>query len=173
MPKPDVNVTIRRQHRRSLMMRVVPGGVEVYIPHWMNPRSREVQAFIRKGLAKLEDQIPAVPAEQTTTEEIHAMVAEWTQRLGVSPGRVQLRDMRRKWGSCSSRGTITLNTRLCWMPPHLVEYIVCHELAHLVELNHSKAFWKLVARHMPDYDRRKAELRQREVHILTGGGSDG
>ena len=158
----DLNITIRRQKRRSMMMRPVPGGLEVYIPHWMSEQSAEVQGFIAKGRARFAGSIPLVPEERTPLAQIQAMVPRWAARMQVQASRVQFRDMRRKWGSCSSKGSITLNTRLTWLPEDVAEYVVVHELAHLIELNHSKAFWSLLGRYLPDYAARQAALRRFE-----------
>jgi hypothetical protein len=65
---PDLNITIRRQHRRSLMMRPVPGGFEVYIPRWMRPDNPKVTEFIQSGLQKLGTEPPPIPVEQTSRE---------------------------------------------------------------------------------------------------------
>jgi len=160
-------VKIYRQKRRSLMMRAVPGAIEVYIPHQLNENDRTVQQFIAKGLRKIGDDVPDLPAEKTSRRQILAMVEDYATRLKVNPTRVQFRDMRRKWGSCSSKGTVTLNTRLMWLEMPLAAYVVCHELAHLIELNHSKKFWELMAFHMPDYRVRMRELRQIEPALWS------
>ncbi len=159
------NIKIFRQPRQSMMMRVVPGGVEVYIPRHLKPGSRDVKKFIHEALAQLESKIPDVPPEQTTQAQIIELIQHWCPLLGVTAKKVQFRDMRRKWGSCSSKGTVTLNTRLCWLPLPLVDYIVLHELAHLIELNHSPAFWQILAQHMPDYATRITELRAFEKSL--------
>jgi len=159
---PQTPIKVYRQKRRSLMMRAVPGVVEVYIPHQFYEDDRVVQDFIAKGLQEMGDDLPAIPPEKTSRQIIQRMVDEYARRFDVNPGRVQFRDMRRKWGSCSSRGTVTLNSRLCWLEADLAEYIVCHELAHLIELNHSKAFWALVEQQMPDYKQRMQRLRDFE-----------
>ncbi|MEM9954097.1 MAG: M48 family metallopeptidase [Chloroflexota bacterium] len=155
-------IKIYRQKRHNLMMRPTVGMVEVYIPYQLSADHPDVQAFIKKGLAQFGDNIPEAPPERTSQKAIKAMVKDYAQRLNVKASRVQFRDMRRKWGSCSSKGTVTLNSRLTWLDAHLAEYIVCHELAHLIELNHSKKFWKIVETHMPDYRARLDELRRVE-----------
>ncbi len=152
-------VKIRRQNRHNLMIRATPDGYEVFIPHWMRPESREVQRFIKQALKQLDGRIPPPPPEQTSQEAIQAMVDEWAARIGVEPGRVQFRTMTRKWGSCSIRGNITLNTRLTWLPPHLAEYIVCHELVHMREFNHGQPFKAMMTAYMPDWKTREAELK--------------
>jgi predicted metal-dependent hydrolase len=154
----NLTITVRRQHRSSLMMRTVPGGIEVFIPRWMKENNPKVQAFIQSGLEKIGDSVPPIPVEQTSRAQIEVMVEEWAGRVGVQPGRIQFRTMARKWGSCSSRDNITLNTRLCWLPPRLAEYVVLHELVHLRVFNHGKEFKAVMSAHMPDWREREEEL---------------
>lgn len=78
-------------------------------------------------------------------------VAERALEMGVSPSRVIVRDQKRRWGSCSSKRTISLNWRLIMAPEEILDYIIIHELAHLRHMNHSRRFWTLVERHCPDY----------------------
>lgn len=66
-------------------------------------------------------------------------------------GKVQLRYTTTRWGSCSSRGNISLSTKLLLVPPIVMDYVIIHELAHRFEMNHSKDFWDLVEKAMPDY----------------------
>ena len=157
-----LDIKIYRQNRANLMMRPTVGALEVYIPYQLSEDDTLVQDFIAQGVAKFADKIPEIPPDLTPHKAIKAMVKDYAQGMNVKASRVQFRDMRRKWGSCSSKGTVTLNTRLTWLEPDLVEYIVCHELAHLIELNHSKKFWKIVETHMPDYKARLKELRRVE-----------
>ncbi len=140
------------------MMRLVPGGIEVFIPRWMKEDSPKVRNFIQVGLEKLGGTVPPIPDEQTSRKEIEWMVTEWAERVGVQPGRIQFRTMSRKWGSCSSRDNITLNSRLTWLPPHLAEYVVLHELMHLKVFNHGKEFKAMMSVHMPDWVEREREL---------------
>lgn len=157
-------VTIRRQHRASMMMRLIPGGIEVFIPRWMKEDSPKVRTFIQSGLEKLGGAVPPVPTEQTSRKQIEAMVGVWAQRVGVQPGRIQFRAMSRKWGSCSSRDNITLNSRLTWLSPHLAEYVVLHELVHLKVFNHGKDFKAMMSAHMADWVEREKELDAVSFH---------
>lgn len=158
----DYEIKIYRQNRRNLMMRPTPGAIEVFIPYQLDEKHPDVQAFIQQGLEKLGDDVPPIPEDKTTRAAIKAMVKDYAARMNVKATRVQFRDMRRKWGSCSSKGTVTLNSRLTWLDADLAEYIVCHELAHLIELNHSKKFWRVVEQYMPDYKTRRDRLRELE-----------
>lgn len=154
------NVKIRRQQRKSVMMRPVPGGFEVFIPHWMRDDDPQLKKIIADGLKKLEQH--AIPEQKvlTTEHEIRTLVQVWSKKIGVKATRVQFRQMVTRWGSCSSRGTVTLNRALTWLPFHLAEYVVVHELVHLIELNHGKGFHQLMAKHLPDYEERQAEMHR-------------
>jgi hypothetical protein len=161
MPK-QPELKIIRQYRSKLLMRVVPGAIEVYIPHRLTANHRVVKEFIQEGLKELSSLVPEIPAEKTSRTLIEAMLVDYMARMQVKANKIQFRDMRRKWGSCSSKGTITLSTRLSWLEPEIVEYIVCHELAHLIQLDHSAAFWAIVEKYMPDYKARLQDLRAAE-----------
>jgi predicted metal-dependent hydrolase len=84
----------------------------------------------------------------------------WAEVMQVEPMNVRVRDQRRRWGSCSSKGNINFNFRLVMMPPDIIDYVVVHELAHMRVPNHSRAFWDEVARFVPDYAERRARLNQ-------------
>jgi predicted metal-dependent hydrolase len=79
--------------------------------------------------------------------------------MQLHPSKIMLSSARTQWGSCTSRGTVRINWRLIKLPPHLLDYVVVHELAHLAEMNHSAAFWRVVATACPDYLMRRKELK--------------
>ncbi len=83
----------------------------------------------------------------------------YAAQLGRRVNRLTFRDTRSRWGSCSQDGNLMFSWRLIMAPPIVLEYVVVHEVAHLVEMNHSKAFWQVVERLMPDYDTHRAWLR--------------
>ena len=76
---------------------------------------------------------------------IHALTFTLAARLGRTPARVTVRDTRSRWGSCSSRGDLSFSWRLVLAPETVLTYVVAHEVAHLAEMNHSAAFWRVVA----------------------------
>lgn len=91
---------------------------------------------------------------------LRARVEAHAAALGVGYGRVTVRDQRTRWGSCSRRGALSFSWRLILAPPAVLDYVCAHEVAHLVELNHSRAFWALVARLRPDYACQREWLRR-------------
>ena len=80
-------------------------------------------------------------------------------RLGVTVKSIRMRSQSTRWGSCSSSGTINYNWRLIMAPPFVLDYVAAHEVAHLVEMNHSAAFWATVKRTLPDMERGRAWLK--------------
>jgi len=84
--------------------------------------------------------------------------------LGVALPRLSLSAARTRWGSCSLRTGVRLNWRLIHFPPHVIDYVVAHELAHLREMNHSRRFWSVVAQLYPDYRAARDELKALAAH---------
>jgi predicted metal-dependent hydrolase len=76
---------------------------------------------------------------------------------------IRIKNQRSRWGSCSSKGNLNFNYSLIYLPSHLADYVVVHELCHLKALNHGPSFWNLVKEAMPDYALRRRELRQKYV----------
>mgnify|MGYP000104761449 FL=1 len=89
-------------------------------------------------------------------------------RLGVLPPPLRLSSAKTRWGSCSAAGNIALNWRLILMPMPVIDYVVCHELAHLKEMNHSPRFWSVVEQLCPDWRQQRLELRRlgRELPVF-------
>ncbi|MCL4251116.1 MAG: M48 family metallopeptidase [Anaerolineae bacterium] len=118
----------------------------------MSLRNEQLQAFVADALEQIGGRVvPENAPEITSTDELRALVKTWAQRIGVQPTRVSVREMFRKWGSCSRKGSVSLNTALCRVPRELAEYVICHELVHLIEFNHGKGFKALMNEHMPDW----------------------
>jgi len=138
--------------------------------HWTvqavggNGRGRLLPA----GEGRLE--IHGVLSGETLRHQLRTwVVAQATTRLrpwlvslaregGFSFGRMSVRRQRTRWGSCSSRGTISLNASLAFQRPAVVRYLLLHELAHTRHMNHSSRFWRLVATHEPDWRELDREL---------------
>ena len=101
--------------------------------------------------------------------DLTVAVARHTAALGVSARRITLRDTTSRWGSCSSSGALNFSWRLVMAPPHVLDYLAAHEVAHLVHMNHSDAFWRTTARLVPDYARAEAWLKGYGVGLMRFG----
>jgi predicted metal-dependent hydrolase len=93
--------------------------------------------------------------------DLEAASRRYAQRLGVSVKRVSVRDQVSRWGSCSTTGVLSYSWRLILAPPFVLDYLAAHEVAHLIEMNHSQRFWRLVERLCPAMQRAKTWL---DVH---------
>ena len=94
-------------------------------------------------------------------ERLPERVAAWHAKAGVPMPRVKLASQQKRWGSCDQAGTIRLNWRIIQAPMRLVDYVVVHELVHLRHGGHGRDYWQAVGRVMPDYERRRRDLRER------------
>ena len=92
-------------------------------------------------------------------ERIRQRLGEHAPGIGVQFGRVTIRDQKSRWGSCSAKHNLNFNWKLVMAPPEALEYVVIHELCHLIEFNHSPRFWGLVRARMPEYEAWKKWLK--------------
>jgi len=90
----------------------------------------------------------------------------WERVTGLFCNDLKIKDFKRRWGSCSSRGEVSLNWRLMCVDAALVDHVIIHELAHLQHLDHSPRFWKLVEKHCPDWRCKKEALQKRIGWVL-------
>lgn len=127
-------------------------------------RGGELETLLRKELRKT----------------VMPLVVKRSADFNVSPGRVYIRKARSRWGSASSRGNVSFSLALAALPLEIIDYVVTHEVAHLRHMNHSRAFWSLVASVHPDWREKRKELKKwwavvslNDVwrELLTPGGS--
>lgn len=97
--------------------------------------------------------------KETARALMHERVAYFCPKLGVTCGRIAIKNLRTRWGSCSKKGNLNFNYRVVRLPPELVDYLVVHELCHLIEFNHSRRFWDLVAQLIPEHKACRQRLR--------------
>ena len=97
--------------------------------------------------------------------EIEARVAERAVEMDLAPKRITIRDQKTRWGSASRHGTLSFSWRLVLCPPHVLDYVVVHELAHLKVSGHGRGFWRMVDRHFPDARDARKWLRDHHDEI--------
>ena len=93
-------------------------------------------------------------------DRLAAASDHYAARLGRDYSRLTLRDTRSRWGSCSAQGALSYSWRLILAPPEVLDYVAAHEVAHLAEMNHSPAFWAVVAGLLPGFDAPRAWLKR-------------
>jgi predicted metal-dependent hydrolase len=96
---------------------------------------------------------------------VQERVAKYNEIYKFKFNKINIRNQKTRWGSCSHRGNLSFNYKIALLPERLADYIVVHELCHLGEFNHSKNFWSLVARVFPDYPDIKRELKQSGLRL--------
>ncbi|WP_165253662.1 SprT family zinc-dependent metalloprotease [Adlercreutzia sp. ZJ304] len=171
------DIWLSRKRIKNMNLRIKPpdGRIEVSAP--MHMPMRDIERFItqkqnwirRQQLAVVNS--PAFRAEQASAEEqkewkavvsacVPPLVQAWEPIMGVHATKLVYRNMKSRWGSCQpATGRICINTRLALYPPECLEYVVVHELCHLLEGGHGKRFHKLMDSFMPDWRDRRAKLR--------------
>jgi predicted metal-dependent hydrolase len=116
---------------------------------------------------RLRDWLKA-QARQTLSAQARAMA----DRVGRPVTRVSVRDTRSRWGSCTAAGALSFSWRLVFAPRTVFDYVVAHEVAHLVELNHGPRFWRLVAELCPDMDKSRRWLRRHGAGLHGYGAAE-
>ncbi len=117
-------------------------------------------AWIQKAQKKVTQLQPIGTQQYHTRHEISLRVAYFAQQMDLNYSELKFRKMKRRWGSCRSNGVITLNTYLLYIEQELVDYVIVHELAHLVHMNHSKRFYQLLCEYIPDAKDREQRLHK-------------
>ncbi len=164
---------LRRSNRRTLAIEVTARGqVIVRAPKTMPNESimrflTQKEAWVLKNIAKMHARPPkpAITPEQAAKlkrqagEYIPARVAYYSQIMGVTPAGVKITSAQKRFGSCSGKNSLCFAWRLMLYPPEAIDYVVVHELAHILHHNHSPKFYNCIAKYMPDYRERAALLK--------------
>ena len=182
-----MEVTVIRSDRKTIAIQVNPDlTVTVRAPRRMSDRDirlfvQEKEPWIRKHVEQLRqrnEQYDSQGLEPLTYAELHALadqalayipgrVAYFAEKMGITYGQITIRNQKTRWGSCSSKGNLNFNCYLMLAPQEVLEYVVVHELAHRREMNHSKAFWKIVEQYKPNYKWSKRWLKEEGVKLLA------
>ncbi len=130
--------------------------VTVIIPPEMMPETKS--KVVRQWLTEW--------FRQEAWDHLNSRVADYGNVMGVQPSQLKLSNAKKRWGSCSGKRSINLNWRLIMLNDRLIDYVVVHELAHLIELNHSPGFWRVVERMLPDHQELRRQLRRQSPSTL-------
>ena len=177
-------VSIVRSRRRTMSLEI-GRDLKVIVRVPLGASRREIEAFvhskedwIRKSLEKMKARAAMAPAgERLSMEEIRELasratewfpgrVARFAPLVGVTYGRITVRNQKTRWGSCSAAGNLNFNCLLMLAPEEVRDYVIVHELCHRLEMNHSARFWREVGRVLPDWKERKKWLTEHGPGIM-------
>jgi len=92
-------------------------------------------------------------------------VEHYAKMINRRPGKITVKKIRSRWGSCSSVGNLNFNWRIVLAPVEIIDYVVVHELCHMIHLNHSRQYWETVESFLPDYKKRRLWLKENEINL--------
>lgn len=173
----ELEVWILRKRIKNINLRVKPpdGRIEVFVP--VGTDAGLIRAFVHEKhdwICEQRRRIAASPqsrAAAASPEEVAQwkavvqafavpLIAKWEPIMGVEAGKIAYRNMSSRWGSCQpSTGRICINVRLALYPPECLEYVVVHELCHLLERGHGPRFQALMDAFLPDWRAVRSKLR--------------
>lgn len=151
---------------KNVYIQIKDGKVIIRAPKRMS--EKELEKMIEKKSEwierNLEKSRQKQEKEELYTEEqfkkiVEKNASELINTIGLIPRKIRIRDIKYAWGSCSNNKNITINKKLISYSELAIRYVILHELCHLKYMNHSKDFWNLVQKYMPEYKKAKAELK--------------
>ena len=171
-----------RSARRTIAVEIRNGKVIVRAPLRMS--KVEIERFVASKTDWINKHLEASKQRQSisvqpfTAAEIQQLadaalldipqrVRKYVAIIGVTVGRITIRNQKTRWGSCSSKGNLNFNCLLMLCPEEIRDYVVVHELCHRKELNHSPRFWNEVARVMPDYAQHRKWLKENGGSLIA------
>ncbi len=164
---------IIRSKRRTLCLQIKRNG-SVIVRAPFKTSERVIDDFVNKHTDWINKKLISVKSkkeyEATDKETVEKLkrqakefilprVSYFSKIMGVFPERVSINSAKTRFGSCSSKKSLNFSYRLVFYPPEAIDYVCVHELAHLTEMNHSKKFWAIVEKYLPDYKERKKLLK--------------
>ncbi len=166
-----------RSDRKTISIQITPEGVVVRAPRQMT--EAQIEQFVRSKRGWIEKHLSQRPTPQPrfTDAQLRALadraltvipdrVRHFAPLVGVSYGRITIRNQHTRWGSCSGKGNLNFNCLLMLTPDHVIDYVVVHELCHRLEMNHSARFWAQVERVLPDYRQSLRWLKDHEQALI-------
>lgn len=176
---------IIKSNRKTIAVEIKSDAtVIVRVPSRMTDREiyrflKEKEGWIKEHLKEAEklqkekDDVQKLTMEEVrqladlALEKISERARYYAEIMKVSYGRITIRNQKTRWGSCSGKGNLNFNCLLMLAPEKVIDYVVVHELCHLIEMNHSKAFWAQVERVMPDYKVQRQWLKDHGNEIMS------
>jgi len=157
--KPRLKHTYLSISREGVLSIKTPFKSETFIQNVLQEKSSWIQKQLEKLQNKKQLSLSSLYSEAFITQRVEY----FAKKMQLTYTKLQFRKMKSRWGSCNSRGEIVLNSELTKVAAPLIDYVVVHELAHLIHMNHSKAFHSLVQNYLPEAKESRKELKQ--IHL--------
>ncbi len=177
-----------RSERRSISVEIGESGLTVRAPkrapqkdieqflksrqHWilahyeaMLEKQKKIAAETGSNLSDIQKNALEVRYRELAREHLTKRADYYADLYHVSYRRITIREQKTRWGSCSSRGTLSFNWRLILAPPTVMDYVVAHEICHLKHMDHSPAFWAEVEKSLPDYQKYRLWLKKNSFRL--------
>ena len=176
----SISYRVIRSSRKTLAIQITPEG-EVLVRCPRRMKTEDIRAFVESKTDWIEKHVrkqisvPKLPAftdgeiEDLARQALTVLperAAYYAPLVGVTYGRITIRNQRTRWGSCSSEGNLNFNCLLMLTPAEVQDYVVVHELCHRKEMNHSAAFWAEVERVLPDYRAKRQWLKDNGAALI-------
>ena len=182
LQKQKVSYVIRKSKRAKRMRLAIygDGSVVVTLPHGAGESI--IESFLKEKAGWLLNKLSFYKQFENTRlsvvskddylkhkEEAYTLTRERVEHFDIlykfSYNKISIKNQRTRWGSCSRKGNLNFNYKILFLPPALRDYVIFHELCHLKEFNHSKGFWDLVTRVIPNYSEIRTELRRNGLRV--------
>lgn len=157
---------IRYSKIKNVYIQIKDGKVIIKAPKRISEKELEKiiekkSGWIEKNLEKSSQKQEKSPlyTEEQFKKIVEKNASELINTIGLIPRKIRIRDIKYAWGSCSNNKNITINKKLISYSELAIRYVILHEFCHLKYMNHSKDFWDLVQKYMPEYKKAKAELK--------------
>lgn len=157
---------IRYSKIKNVYIQIKDGKVIIKAPKRISEKELEKiiekkSGWIEKNLEKSsqKQEKPPLYTEEQFKKIVEKNASELINTIGLIPRKIRIRDIKYAWGSCSNNKNITINKKLISYSELAIRYVILHEFCHLKYMNHSKDFWDLVQKYMPEYKKAKAELK--------------